>query len=464
MASLGGGDGRLQALGAVAALVVLTTGVLVPSPSGVDTAVQRVFAILGFTILLWLARPVPYAVSSVLGVSLLFALGVVDSFEAAVSGYASTLVFFLFVLMLLGGAVSTVGLDERIANRLLAARAAPRRTLRSLSGSLLATAFFMPSGAARVVTFIPIVRRIVDAYGLERGGGFDRSAFLVLGHINPIASMALMTGGGLSIVGSELIRAAGRPVTWVEWAVLMIPPTVAIYALSALTAERLYDIEEGDATAGEPSMATEPLTRDQMVVAGVMVATIIAWIVGSFVGVPAIIPAVVAVAVLALPGVGVVDSDDVRGVSWGIIFLIGAMFSILDAMEASGALELIVDVMAKLVPFGALPPTATVATLLAMAVVLRALFSSGPGALIVALPIVLAFGEAFGVNTLYLGLSTTLLIGSTTVVPFNNAIVLIAYNAGPLSNREVFGFGMVTMAFAAIVSAAAWLLYWPIVT
>jgi anion transporter len=462
--------------GLAMATLLLAGGLIGPTLPGMSATVHRVLTVFLIALVLWLTEPIPYVVSSVFSVTLLFALDVVDSFAAAASGYASRLVFFLLLLLLFSNCISSVGLDRRVAERLLAGEYTPRQTHRSLAAHILLLAVLVPSAMARAVTFIPIVKRLVDAYGLTDGSGFERGAFLLLGHVNPIASMALMTGGGMALVTSEIINGTAQSVTWVEWGVLMLPPTVALYGLASLSAavfssvddEMIIESDETEPREAEPVEADMDtlggLTRDQRVVAAVMGGTVIAWIAGSFVGIPTVLPAAVAVFVLALPGIDIIGSQDLREVSWGIVFLIGAMLSILEVMESTGTLTYVIDTLTRVVPFAALSHWQVVGVLIALAVGIRVLFSTGSAAIVVALPIVLEFGNAFDVATVPLALSVLLVVGSTTVLPYNTTAVLVSMDRGPLSHRDVLTFGLVTMGLSLCVTAASWLVYWPVVS
>lgn len=463
----------IRSFGLFLALAVLGIGVAFPSPNGMTSEIKLVLTVFFFALVLWLTKAVPYAVSSVLSVILLFALGVTDTFEEAVIGYASTLVFFLFLLLLLGNSISEVKLDERVAKRLLSSRSTPQQTIRSLARNLLMLSFFMPSAMARTVTFIPVVRRLASAYGLGQSSDFERSSFLLLGHVNPLASMALMTGGGMAIITSEVINSSVRTVTWVEWAVLMIPPTLVLYSLAAVSAEYVCGVDDTttvensddeEELADSVEEETSPLTREQRIVGIVMIGAVLGWIVGSFVGLPTIVPAIGAVAILAMPGVDIITTDDVREVSWGILFLIGAMFSILNVMETSDTLVYVVDGITQYIPFSLLPTWQAVASLLLLATCIRVFFSTASAAIIIVLPIILEFGEVVGANLLYLALSVLIVIGSTTFLPFNTTAVLLSFDRGPLTNREVFGFGFVTMCLSTVVIVLSWLFYWPFVT
>lgn len=459
--------------GIMLAVVVLVVGVLSPPPAGMTPEIQSVLTVFFFALVLWLTKAIPYTLSSVLSVVLLFTLGLTETFEEAAIGYASTLFFFLFVLLLLGNAISKVELDDRVAKGLLSSQSTPRRTIRSLASNLLILSFFMPSAMARTVTFIPVVRRLTKAYGLDQNSSFTRSSFVLLGHVNPIASMALMTGGGMAIITSEIVNSTVRTVTWVEWGILMIPPTLVLYGLAAISAGVIYSVDDTvtvEEGANEGELGTDvdekssPLTRDQRIVAVVMLGAILGWIIGSFIGLPTIVPAIIAGVILAMPGIDIITAKDIRDVSWGVLFLIGAMFSILNVMETSGTLGYLVDGITQYIAFSLLPTWQAVTILLILAVCIRVFFSTASAAIVIVLPIILEFGEISGVNPLYLALSVLILIGSTTFLPFNTSAVLISFDRGPLTNREVVRFGFVTMCLAAVIIALSWFFYWPLVT
>lgn len=420
-------------------------------------------AVFVATLLLWLTRALPYVISSVTAVILLYALGVTDSIQEAASGFSSSLVLFLLLLFLLGNTISEVNLDVQLADRLLRTEDTPQRTIHSLSTALLALAVFMPSAAARTVTLIPVVRRLQTSFDLSPSSRFSRTAFLILGQVNPLASIGLMTGGGMAVVTAGLIHSLVGPLTWVEWAIYMVPPAILLYFLGALAVLLLYPVDETSAADFNAS-SNSSLDREQLIVATVMAGTVIAWIVGSFLRVPTILPAAAAVLILALPGIRIIGSDAVESVSWSVIFLVAAMFSILDALRSTGVLELLITRILEMTPLHMLPVPVSVGIMLLLAVAIRAVFSTGSAALLVVVPFALRIGQELGVNQLYLSFALLTVIGGTTLLPFNTTSALLAYEEGPLRQREIARFGAVTLFLSLSVTAVAWLFYWPLVS
>lgn len=452
-----------QLVALVTAIIVLAYGVLGPAPEGLSQDGLLSLSIFGFALFLWQSRAVPYVISSLLVVVFLFTFDIVPSFEKATVGFSSTLFFFFFVLLVLGHAIAKVNLDSYVAQHLLRASKDPHHSTRRLGEYVLAVSFLMPSGLARMVAFTPIVEKINDLYGLNNQSSFLTSSFLILGQLNPIASMSLMTGGGLPIIGSAMIRSSGRSIKWLEWAVYMAPPTILIFVLGVIAVLHLHPPDAQTAEASSVSAEVDPLTHDQFVVGVVMGATLLAWAVGSLIGIPTLLPAVGAVAILSAPYVRVFSAEDLGNVNWGILFLVGSMLSLIEALEVTGAFAWVIEGVSQIIPFEMMGAWMTIGIVLLFVVCLRVLFPNGSTCLIVVMPIVISFGESFGLNVLYLSFATVLIVGSTVLLPLNIPPALLASNKGHVDTWEVFVFGMTTLILAFCSVSIAWAVYWPLV-
>jgi anion transporter len=460
------GASSLQYLSLLLAVSCLAYGLLAEPPTDLSARGFTALTVFNFGLALWQSKVVPYIVTSLLVIGLLFALGTVGSFQEATTGFASTLFFFFFSILVLGHAISKVGLDTLVAQQLLATSTTPRTSVRQLAKYVLALSFVMPSALARMVAFSPVVGEVADIYDLDRDDGFTTTSFLLLGQLNPIASMSLMTGGGLPIIGAQLIQTAGYPIDWIDWALYMIPPTLFVYSFAFVALERLYPATTGvvrsqPTDGGRDIVERQSMTREQRTVGVVMVATLVAWAVTPFLGVPTVLPAIVAVAVLAAPRVRVLGSDDLTEVSWGILFLIGTMFSLIEVLDATGAFDWLIGTVSGVVPFASFSTLTVAAVLLAFVVVMRMLFPSGSACLLVVIPIIVSFGQVYELNVLYLSFSAVLLVGSTVLIPLHIPPSLLAYNWGYVDTNEVLTYGLCNLVFAGVSVCLAWFVYWP---
>lgn len=459
-------------LGLAGAVTVLAIGIFASDIAVIEYQIQLVFSVFLATVLLWITKPVPYTISSIFCVITLYGLDVASTFEEAAAGFASTLVFFMILLLLIGKSVTNVGLDKWIANFIVSAESTPRNSIHRLAATILLLSFVMPSGTARTATFFPIIDRIVDLHGSADDSQFRRLAYYAIGHLNPISSLALMTGGGTAIATAELINSIVRPITWLEWALYMAPPIILLFTLGIIAASFVYDVDDDHAlhmrevrTNGSTEMiagTTNSLTNDQLIVVGTLLTATCFWIVGSFVGIPTIIPGMFVIFMFSLPGIRIITADEVRSINWGIIFLIGTMLSLLEVMQDLNAFDFLVTGLASVLPLSA--PTAIVFFLLfGVAVLIRTAFSSVSAAFLVMFPILLEFAMLLSVNPLYLSFGLVIILMSGSFLPFNTPTVLIAYEEGPLTTTEVALLGLLTLAFAFVIVALSWTLYWPFV-
>ncbi|MFB6071100.1 MAG: SLC13 family permease [Halanaeroarchaeum sp.] len=380
----------VSSAGLVLGAIVLLAGAT--ADAGWDPTEQMALALGVFAITMWTTKSVPISISSVAIVSLLPLLGLVEGFSAAASGFATRLIFFLILLFLLGEVVAKTDLDEQFAKRLILASSTPKRSFQKLSEYLFVVAIFMPSGIARAITFVPLVDTLNDMYGLSDRSDFLDASFLFLGHVNPIASLALMTGGGMALLSSEIIRMNVRPVGWLEWAVYMVPPVLTLYFAAVLLIQTVYQVD--DATSASVADDVGPMTGEQRIVAVVMTVTISLWLAGSLVGIPTILPPLLAVVVLAAPGIGIVTGSDVGNLNWDVLLMVGAVLSLVDVLQSSGALERVIDALLAVVPLATYPTWLSVLAILSGTVIVRMLFSTGSACLAVTLPVIIPLAKS----------------------------------------------------------------------
>ncbi|MFC7044780.1 SLC13 family permease [Halobacteriaceae archaeon GCM10025711] len=157
----------------------------------------------------------------------------------------------------------------------------------------------------------------------------------------------------------------------------------------------------------------------------------------------------------------VIDADDVKQVSWGVLLLFGAMLSLIEILNETGAIAWVVDQLLTAVPLRTLPTPAGVAVLLGAVIFIRLFFSTASACLAVSLPIVLATADPLGVSPLLAALAVVILVGSTSVLPFHMPPVLIVAERGPVGTRDVFTVGLSTLVAALVAIVLAWTFYWP---
>ena len=133
--------------GLFAAVAVLIAVLVLPTPAGLPLAGQRMLAIFGFAVVVWVTEALDYAVSAVVIAALMAVLlgvspnvanpkalyGTVQGLTMAMSGFGNTALTLVAAALFLAAAMTITGLDRRIA--LVVLRRVGARTNRSSSAA-----------------------------------------------------------------------------------------------------------------------------------------------------------------------------------------------------------------------------------------------------------------------------------------------------------------------------------------
>ena len=101
-------------------LAVFLLLLLGPLPGDLPPQGQRVVAVVGLAVSLWITQVIPFAITGLLAVVLLVLLNGTKDLETALSGFASPVAYFLIGILALGLGVRNSGLAERVAGMFIA--------------------------------------------------------------------------------------------------------------------------------------------------------------------------------------------------------------------------------------------------------------------------------------------------------------------------------------------------------
>ena len=196
------------------------------SPAGL-----RALAVFGWMVMWWIARPVPWGISSLLPLLLFPALGLM-SITQTVSRYGQNIFFWIMGTILMGYAIHRHGLAQRFALWFLSLPGVGKSTNRLCFGFMLVTGVISMhiSDAATVAMMIPVgVSLSSFVRSLTGSGSAHRSnfgAFLALGAmyasaVGGIATIAGVPYNALSIALLE--KFTGRTLGWFNWMLAGVP-------------------------------------------------------------------------------------------------------------------------------------------------------------------------------------------------------------------------------------------------
>ena len=225
--------------GLVIALAVMAIIMLLPTPSGLSVAGQRIIGVLVFAVITWITEAVTYPVSATIIASLmLLSLGTapaldkssgVIGFAKAVSmtfsGLSSSGTILVGAALFLAAAMMQTNLDKRIALGILSKVGS--KTNRIVAGMIFVgfvLAFFVPSTTARVGCIVPIVLGIISAFGMKNNSRFAALLMIATIHAASIWNIGIKTAAAQNMVAIGFIeKQLNGTITWIHWFIAAAP-------------------------------------------------------------------------------------------------------------------------------------------------------------------------------------------------------------------------------------------------
>jgi L-tartrate/succinate antiporter len=438
-------------------LLVGALVVALPVPAGLTTEAWRYFAVFLAVIVSLIAEPVPGAVSGLIGITvatglLLVAPRPVDSIRWALTGFADSTVWLMFVAFMFALGYTKTGLGRRIA--LLLVRRLGGRTVGlgyAIALADLILAPFVPSNTARSGGIVfPIVENIPVLYGSAPGEtrrGIGAYVMWTAFATTCVTSSMFVTALAPNLLAVTLMREIAHvEVTWTGWMIGFLPLGLLLFATQPLLIHRLCRPAVAP-TAEVPEWARRelgamgPISRREVRMGLLAVLALTLWIFGG----PWVHPTTVALLSLCLMIVtGVVSWQDVleyrRG--WNNLVWFATLITLADGLSRVGFLPWFATKVAASV--GGLPTTVKVVLIVSVFFVAHYMFASLTAHATALLPVLLGaivVIPGLPIPVVALGLSYTLgLMGIIT--PYATGSAPLYYGSGYISHRDFWTFGL----------------------
>lgn len=453
-------------------LIGYVLGIAVPValwtlPINLDATAKHALAIASFMIIAWITETLPHALTGLVGCYLFWVLGVVK-FEAAFSGFADPTPWFLFGAGLFGMMATKSGLARRLAYMVMRrVGAGYSRILLGLILSSFLLTFLVPSGIACVVIMAAVALGLMEVFGLGRGSNVGRGIFITLTYTAGTFDKMVIAGPS-SILGRGLIeKSTNIHVYWSLWLLAFLPCALVTIFFTWRLVVRLYPPEK-EALAGASAFLNDelnkmgPWTRLEKKSLFLMLAAIGLWMTDL---IHHISPAVIGVGIglfAVLPGLGVLDQEDLKRVNYLPMFFVAAAISMGDVLVETKALHAMTAVM-----FDWMRPLITNAYSLAVipywtAFVYHIFLGNEIAMIGTSLPALMNFARANGLQALPLGLIWAFAAGGKVFV-YQSGVMVTGYSYGYFDARDMFRVGLYLTTLESLVLLAIVPFYWPLI-
>ncbi|MFZ5641531.1 MAG: anion permease [Bacillota bacterium] len=183
---------------------------------------KAVFLLLA-VVLLWNTRVIPGSYASFFILVLMASAGNID-LEQVLAGFANPGLFFLLTVTLIGLSFDRRGIVGHLVLKWAEFCRSARSSLLYCMAVTVMMPLIIPAATVRTRLTEPIIRELAIMNGFGENGRFVRSSALIVGGMSSVATLAYMTGGGNSIVASQLIGSfTSTNVSWFLWVTFMLP-------------------------------------------------------------------------------------------------------------------------------------------------------------------------------------------------------------------------------------------------
>lgn len=472
--------------GLIFAAAVLLTILLVPTPAGLSLAGHRMLAVFGFAVVVWVTDALDYAVSAVVIAALMALLlgispnvtnpnvliGTVQGLTAAMSGFGNTALTLVAAALFLAAAMTVTKLDRRIA--LIILSRIGTRTNRIVIGAIMVStvlAFLVPSATARAAAVIPIIMGIIVAFGVDKKSRFAGLLMITTVQAVSIWNVGIKTAAAQNMVAVGFIqKLLGHDITWLSWLVAAAPFSIALsiglylIMITMMPAEA-KEIPGGQATVEKALNELGPMTGKEGRLLVLSLILLCFWategVLHSF---DSSTTTTIAVALLFLPGIGVMDWKTANPlIPWGTIVLFGVGISLGTALLQTQAAQWLADLIVQWFGLNQLPALAILTVMAAFLVIVHLGFASATALASSLIPIVIAVLQKVqtpGINVLGMTLVLQFVVSFGFVLPVNSPQGMVAYGTGAFVARDFVRTGIVITVLAYLLTLLFGATYW----
>lgn len=440
--------------------------VLMPPLPGLTAEGQRGLAAFVFTGSILALEPVSLPIAALLVPVAQVFLGI-STIDQGLAAFSKPTVFLILASLFLAEALRKHGLTRRLAMTTVVASGGGIQRL--LFGIMAVAAFFSMwvENTATAAILIPVAltisRQIPDP---EEARPFLVLLVLGIAYSASLGGMATITGAGSNAVAAEFLNQVGT-FRFMDWMVYGLPALLLLFPVTWWLLLRVMpvSVRRLDVTPARQDLQKQgpmsPTERQLLFTLGV---TIFFWITGSGIeGLLNLPPTSLSATVVAILAVGylsvrqVIDWNDVKGVSWGIFFIIGAGLSLGEALTRTG----VTDWLATLItPIVSGPPLlVTLLVLVYLSALLTNILNNTTIAAVF-VPILIAIaGTDPSLSPVQLVLPVTLATTFGYSLPSASGRMALVSGTGIVGSKDMMRYGLImTMVSAAILGLYFWVL------
>jgi len=451
--------------------------VLISQLSYIDSLSPQAWHVLGIAawmITWWVTEATPMAVAALLPIVMFPALGIFDLTQAT-SSFANPVIF-----LFMGGFFIALGLEEhglhiRISLNLVKLTGTNANGI--ILGFMLATGFISMwiSNTASTIMMLPIAATVItllkqtvdDKKGMEL---FSLSLMLGIAYAANIGGIATIIGTPPNVVFAGYAKQMlNIDIDFSKWMLIGVPISGILLIITYLFLTKvLYRNKLGKMASASMIIDTElknlgRMGREEKKVAMIFGLTAFLWIfklpVNKLLGheilndtATAIIGGILmfAVPVNLKKGISLLPWEATKRLPWGILLLFGGGITLAKAMETTGLIQIIADLVAE----NQMSSVLVYLILIGSMLFLTELMSNVALATIY-IPVVIGIANGLGMNPLLLSIPVAMAASCAFMLPISTPPNAIVFSSGHIQMKQMIRTGFILNILSVLVLLAA---------
>lgn len=433
-----------------------------------------VLGVGAWMVIWWVTEATPIAVAALLPIVVFPVIGVFD-LSHATAPYASPIIFLFMGGFFLALGLEEYGLHKRIALNLVKLTGTSANGI--IFGFMLATGFLSMwiSNTASTIMMLPIavtvinlIRQTVDnKKGLDL---FSVSLMLGIAYSANIGGMATIIGTPPNVVfvgyAEQLLNIE---IDFSKWMLIGIPISSILLIITFLILTRvLYRNKLGQMTSVTQLIDSEvtkmgKMGREEKMVAVIFGLTASMWIfklpINNLIGHPILNDTATAmiggILMFAVPvnlkqGKGLVPWEATKRLPWGILLLFGGGMTLAKAMETTGLIQIIADLVAQN-PMSAI----FVYLILISSMLFFTELMSNVALATIYIPVVIGIANGLGMNPLLLSIPVAMAASCAFMMPISTPPNAIVFSSGHVRMKQMIKTGFILNIISVIILVIA---------
>lgn len=448
----------MEKYGALVAITVLLLLYFMPLPNGMSPEGQKSLAIFVFALIMWVSKPIPIYLTSLIAILMLPLVGAVESEKVVFGTLGFDVIWLMVAAFVLTSAMNETNLGKRFALIMVTKFGrTPKRLLAVLVVVNFVLAFFVPSTTARAALLVPIVLILLEIYeALPGESKFGKLLMLQGVQNNHFATSMIMTATSGQVIAIGFINEmTGANIGYMDWLLGSMPQAILTAIILFFIGLKIYKPEdiEGNIQSVNERLNHQlnelgKISEKEKKAAFYFGLTLLLWATGDLqeallgFSLSTVQTAVLSMILMLMPKIGVIEWKQAN-IKWDLMLFSAGAYAVGNALNDSGGATWLIEKLINATGLDKLPVSIVAVTLIFISVFSHIIFTSKTVRVTIVVPAVITLATSLGMNPVPIAMACSFGIAYTLTMPPHSKVNTLYFSTGYFSVLDLLKFGLI---------------------